>query len=67
MKKTSRRTFLLSSAIGAAGVAGRAQVSAAPATDAPATSAQPTYRLPREVPAEDGFDLVLADSGLAAP
>ena len=58
MKKTARRSFLLSSAVGAVGVAGLAQVSAAPAPDGPPTRSQPTYRFTREIPAEDGFDLV---------
>jgi len=65
MKKTTRRSFLLSSAVGAAGVAGLAQASDSPATDGPATSAQPTYRLTREIPAEEGFDLVVAGGGPA--
>ena len=65
LKKATRRSFLLSSAVGAVGVAGLAQAADAPATDGPPTGSQPTYHLTREIPAEEGFDLVVAGGGPA--
>ncbi|MCY2995936.1 MAG: FAD-dependent oxidoreductase [Planctomycetota bacterium] len=65
MEKTTRRSFLLSSAVGAVDVAGLGQASAAPATEGSPTGSQPTYRLTREIPAEEGFDLVVAGGGPA--
>ena len=66
MKNTTRRSFLLSSAAGISGVAGLA----AQGENAPETSSQPaesakTYRFTREIPAEEGFDLVVAGGGPA--
>jgi len=59
MKTITRRTFLLSSAVGVSGVAGLAKALAAPA------DAKQTYCLTREIPVEDRFDLVVAGGGPA--
>lgn len=60
MKKTSRRSFIMSSALGVSGVAGLARA----AEEKPAENAQ-TYRFVREIPVEDGYDLVVAGGGPA--
>ena len=86
MATLSRRDFLKSSALGAAGgVAGAMATSAAsgevppaasPAATSPGAAAaastppaaatpSATYRFTREIPAEDGFDLVVAGGGPA--
>lgn len=64
MKKTTRRSFLKSSALGVPGVIGAAgALSAAPKETQSDT--QPTYRLSRELAIEEGFDLVVAGGGPA--
>ena len=62
MKPITRRTFLKSSALGAVGGA----LAAADPSGAHAGSPDgKTYRLTREIPAEEGFDLVVAGGGPA--
>lgn len=70
MKKTTRRSFLASSVLGMGGVAtvAKALSGTTPASSgadvAPAATGR-TYRLTREIPAEEGFDLVVAGGGPA--
>jgi hypothetical protein len=64
MKETTRRSFLLTSAAGASAAA-LAQTTTAAATESRAAGAKQTYRFTRELPAEDGFDLVVAGGGPA--
>ena len=62
MKTTTRRNFLMSSALGAAGITGLAQSQAA--EEKPSAPKQ-TYRLTREIPVEEGYDLIVAGGGPA--
>jgi hypothetical protein len=59
MKKTTRRSFLMSSALGVGSIA------KALAADAKQPETGKTYRLTREIPVENGFDLVVAGGGPA--
>ena len=70
MKKTTRRSFLQSSALGVPGVMAVAGAfppaetqAAAPGSREP--DVRPTYELTRNVPIEEGFDLVVAGGGPA--
>ena len=70
MKKTTRRSFLQSSALGVPGVIGMAGAlpaagarAAAPGSQQP--DAKPTHPFRRELPVEGGFDLVVAGGGPA--
>ncbi len=62
MNKISRRSFLKSSALGAPGVVGLTKVLAA--AEKP-SGAKQTFRLTRDIPVEDGYDLVVAGGGPA--
>jgi hypothetical protein len=64
MNNISRRSFLKSSALGAAGVMSGDDVLAA-AADKSKSSSKKTFKLTREIPAEDGYDLVVAGGGPA--
>jgi hypothetical protein len=59
MSPLSRRVFLQSSALGAAFSGQHARAAALP------PAAGPTYRLTRDIPAETGYDLVVAGGGPA--
>ena len=66
MKRTTRRSFLMSSALGAAAVAGMGKALAAPSKlDANPATPKPTYRMMREIPVDEGYDLVVAGGGPA--
>lgn len=60
MSKTTRRAFLISSA--ALGVAGMTKAAEKPAE---AATEGKSYRFTREIPAEEGYDLVVAGGGPA--
>jgi len=62
MRKTTRRSFLMSSALGVSGIASAASAIAA---DEKPSGSKPTFRLTREIPVEEGFDLVVAGGGPA--
>ncbi|MFZ2639405.1 MAG: FAD-dependent oxidoreductase [Verrucomicrobiia bacterium] len=62
MKNTTRRSFLMSSALGVSGIASAARAIAA---DEKPSGSKQTYRLSREIPVEEGFDLVVAGGGPA--
>lgn len=70
MERTTRRSFLQSSALGASGMMG---VAAAPSAAEPGgrepgsqgPGAKATYEFRRSLPIEDGFDLVVAGGGPA--
>jgi FAD dependent oxidoreductase len=62
MKKTSRRSFLMSSAFGVSGLAGAARAIAA---DEKPSSSGKTYQFTREIPVEEDFDLIVAGGGPA--
>ena len=70
MKKTTRRLFLQSSAFGVPGAMGMAAALSAVGAGETARGAQqpstkPTYQFTRELPVEEGFDLVVAGGGPA--
>jgi hypothetical protein len=60
MSPLNRRAFLQSSALGAAFSGALAR-----AADVPSSANGPTYRLTRDIPAESGYDLVVAGGGPA--
>jgi len=64
MKKTTRRSFLQSSALAVPGVMGTAGALSAARGDQQ-SDAQPTHQFSRELPIEEGFDLVVAGGGPA--
>jgi hypothetical protein len=63
MQTSTRRSFLKTSALGLTGAATLTRATTA-AADKPNTSAK-TFQLSREIPVEDGFDLVVAGGGPA--
>lgn len=67
MNKQSRRSFIVGSSVGALGAAtGLADVAGEDATaKAPDRSSTAIYRLTRDVPVEDGYDIVIAGGGPA--
>jgi len=66
MKETTRRSFLMTSAFGASGAAALSRAAdAAPASTGSVTDVNGLYRFTREIPAESGFDLVVAGGGPA--
>ncbi|MDD4870392.1 MAG: FAD-dependent oxidoreductase [Kiritimatiellae bacterium] len=70
MKKTSRRSFLLSSAVGVSGFAGIAAAMSSKRAETAkgvgkGTDSRQTYSFQRELPVEEGFDLVVAGGGPA--
>ncbi len=60
MQKINRRSFFKSSTLGAAGIIGGAESYAVDKS-----SGTETFKLTREIPAEDGYDLVVAGGGPA--
>ena len=66
MKSINRRAFLKSSALAAPAVAATVQsLSAARSPAAPPAGSGETFRLTREIPVEEGYDLVVAGGGPA--
>lgn len=65
MRETTRRSFLQSSALGMSGVMGATGALSAAASDDQQPNAQATHRFSRELPVEEGFDLVVAGGGPA--
>ena len=68
MSEISRRSFLQSSALGASGVVGAAALTggnAGEAAEGDKGPAKETFRMTRDVPVEEGFDLIVAGGGPA--
>ena len=64
MNKSTRRSFLMTSAVGV-GAAALAQTPGSGSATLPSADVKGAYRFTREIPSEEGFDLVVAGGGPA--